>query len=167
MLYTSLVHRQGQGSVLLIFTYLTAPSATLTKTRLIRHYIVKLARYRHHSGVKQHEMYFNYKMRKIVKIEKLHWKLLYWTEFDKKRPRLTSVYFLTFVQWKGCNTVQGQPGLLYYCCIYFLAKLIFMAVVGVILKPCRASLAAADCISFSNSTNAMSWRPGTRRTLRN
>ena len=39
---------------------------------------------------------------------------------------------------------------------YFLAKLIFMAVVGVILKPWRASLAAADCCSFSNSTNAMS-----------
>ncbi len=39
---------------------------------------------------------------------------------------------------------------------YFLAKLIFMAVVGVILKPCSASLAAADCISDSNSTNAMS-----------
>jgi len=39
---------------------------------------------------------------------------------------------------------------------YFLAKLIFMAVVGVILKPCSASLAAADCISDSNSTKAMS-----------
>ena len=77
---------------------------------------------------------------------------------DKKSPRLTSVYFLTLVQWKGCNTVQGQPGLLYYyySWLYFLAKLIFIAVVGVILKPCRASLAAADCISFSNSTNAMS-----------
>ena len=39
---------------------------------------------------------------------------------------------------------------------YFLAKLIFMAVVGVILNPWSASLAAADCISDSNSTNAMS-----------
>ena len=47
---------------------------------------------------------------------------------------------------------------------YFLAKLIFMAVVGVILKPWSASLAAALCISDSNSTKAMSWRPGTRRT---
>ena len=74
----------------------------------------------------------------------------------KKSPQLSSVYFLTEVQWKGYNTVQGQPGLLYSSRFYFLAKLIFMAVVGVILKPCRASLAAADCISFSNSTNAMS-----------
>merc|ERR1719402_850959 len=31
---------------------------------------------------------------------------------------------------------------------YFFAKLIFIAVVGVILNPCRASLAAADCISL-------------------
>ena len=50
---------------------------------------------------------------------------------------------------------------------YFLAKLIFMAVVGVILNPWRASLAAADCISFSNSTNAMSERPGTSLTSLN
>ncbi len=48
--------------------------------------------------------------------------------------------------------------------LYFLAKDIFMAVVGVILKPWRASRAAADCSSFSNSTKAMSCRPGTRRT---
>ena len=39
-----------------------------------------------------------------------------------------------------------------------------MAEFGVILNPCRASLAAADWISFSNSTKAISWRPGTRRT---
>lgn len=42
-----------------------------------------------------------------------------------------------------------------------------MALFWVILKPCRASLAAPACTSFSNSTNAMSWRPGTRRTSLN
>ena len=51
--------------------------------------------------------------------------------------------------------------------IYFLAKDIFIAEVGVILNPCRASLAEADWISFSNSTKAMSWRPGTSRTSLN
>lgn len=50
---------------------------------------------------------------------------------------------------------------------YFLAKVIFMALDGVILKPCRASLAAPACMSVSNSTKAMSWRPGTRRTSLN
>ena len=50
---------------------------------------------------------------------------------------------------------------------YFLAKEILMAVVGVILKPWRASLAAADCISVSNSTNAMSCLPGTNLTSLN
>ena len=59
---------------------------------------------------------------------------------------VASVYFLTLVQWKGCNTVQW-PGRHPVTIFYFLAKLIFMAVVGVILKPCRASLAAADCCS--------------------
>jgi hypothetical protein len=48
--------------------------------------------------------------------------------------------------------------------LYFLAKEIFIAELGVILKPWSASRAEADCISFSNSTKAMSWRPGTRRT---
>lgn len=47
---------------------------------------------------------------------------------------------------------------------YFLANEIFIAFVCVILKPCSASRAAPACTSFSNSTNAMSWRPGTRRT---
>ena len=50
---------------------------------------------------------------------------------------------------------------------YFLAKVIFMALDGVILKPCRASLAAPACMSVSNSTKAMSWRPGTSRTSLN
>ena len=48
--------------------------------------------------------------------------------------------------------------------IYFLAYVIIIALVGVILKPCKASLAAADWVSFSNSTKAMSARPGTKRT---
>lgn len=39
---------------------------------------------------------------------------------------------------------------------YFLAKEIFMAFVGVILKLCRASLAAPAWTSVSNSTKAMS-----------
>lgn len=47
---------------------------------------------------------------------------------------------------------------------YFLANVILIACVGDILKPCRASFAAPDWYSFSNSTNAMSKRPGTRRT---
>lgn len=47
---------------------------------------------------------------------------------------------------------------------YFLAKEIFMECEGVILKPCNESRAAADCASFSNSTNAISCLPGTRRT---
>merc|ERR1719187_1671444 len=85
------------------------------------------------------------------------------------------------VLWKDCSTVQTiqeilnsntevqiekkcSDVLLKNISAYFLAKLIFIAVVGVILNPCKASLAAADCISFSNSTKAISWRPGTRRT---
>lgn len=47
---------------------------------------------------------------------------------------------------------------------YFLANEIFIAFDCVILKPCRASRAAPACTSLSNSTKAMSWRPGTRRT---
>lgn len=39
-----------------------------------------------------------------------------------------------------------------------------MALVGVILKPCRECLASVDCSSLSNSTNAMSLRPGTNLT---
>ena len=39
-----------------------------------------------------------------------------------------------------------------------------MAFVGVILKPWREFLASDDCSSESNSTKAMSLRPGTRRT---
>lgn len=50
---------------------------------------------------------------------------------------------------------------------YFLANEIFMAFACVILKPCSASRAAPACTSFSNSTKAMSWRPGTRRTSLN
>lgn len=47
---------------------------------------------------------------------------------------------------------------------YFLANEIFIACVGVILKPCRASLAAPLCSSVANSTKAISWRFGTKRT---
>ena len=39
-----------------------------------------------------------------------------------------------------------------------------MALFWVILKPCRASRAAPACTSLSNSTNAISCRPGTSRT---
>ena len=42
-----------------------------------------------------------------------------------------------------------------------------MARDGVILKPCRASFAVPDCTSFSNSTKAISDRPGTKRTSLN
>lgn len=42
-----------------------------------------------------------------------------------------------------------------------------MAFVCVILKPCSASRAAPACTSFSNSTKAISWRPGTKRTSLN
>lgn len=51
--------------------------------------------------------------------------------------------------------------------IYFLAKVIFMACEGVILNPCRASLAALLCSSVANSTNAISCLFGTRRTSLN
>ena len=51
-------------------------------------------------------------------------------------------------------------------CFYFFAKVIFIAFVGVILKPCRASFAVPAWISFSNSTKAMSDFPGTSRTSR-
>jgi len=47
---------------------------------------------------------------------------------------------------------------------HFFANVIFIAFVGVILKPCRASLAEVDWLSLSNSTNAISCRPGTSRT---
>lgn len=42
-----------------------------------------------------------------------------------------------------------------------------MAFACVILKPCSASRAAPACTSLSNSTKAISWRPGTRRTSLN
>lgn len=42
-----------------------------------------------------------------------------------------------------------------------------MAWDGVILKPCKASLAVPDWTSFSNSTKAISERPGTKRTSLN
>ena len=51
-------------------------------------------------------------------------------------------------------------------CLHFLAKVIFIAFVGVILKPCKASLAVPAWTSFSNSTKAMSDFPGTSRTSR-
>lgn len=50
---------------------------------------------------------------------------------------------------------------------YFFAKEIFMALLCVILKPCSASRAAPAWTSLSNSTKAMSWRPGTKRTSLN
>lgn len=51
--------------------------------------------------------------------------------------------------------------------LHFLAKEIFMALLCVILKPWRASRAAPACTSLSNSTKAMSCRPGTSRTSLN
>merc|ERR1712218_450250 len=62
---------------------------------------------------------------------------------------------------QGSNKVQT---LLWCPIIYFLANEIFIAAVGVILNPCKASRAAADCTSFSNSTNAISCLPGTSLT---
>jgi hypothetical protein len=50
---------------------------------------------------------------------------------------------------------------------YFFANVIFIACVGTILNPCREVLAQADCCSLSNSTKAISERPGTRRTSLN
>lgn len=49
---------------------------------------------------------------------------------------------------------------------YFLANVIFIACSGSILKPCNVSLPTEACVASWNSTNAMSWRPGTRRTSR-
>lgn len=51
--------------------------------------------------------------------------------------------------------------------IYFLANVIFIAWLGLILNPWRESLADPAWNSFSNSTNAISCLPGTRRTSLN
>ena len=73
-----------------------------------------------------------------------------------------------FRQYGGNTIIRGDPkkssDVTIFAFVYFLAKEIFIAELGVILKPWSASRAEADCISFSNSTKAMSWRPGTRRT---
>ena len=45
-----------------------------------------------------------------------------------------------------------------------LAYVIFIRLVGVILKLCRPFIATPDCISLSNSTNAIPDLPGTSRT---
>ena len=50
---------------------------------------------------------------------------------------------------------------------YFLAYAILIALEGVILKPCRECLASDDCTSLSNSTKAISLRPGTSLTSLN
>lgn len=63
--------------------------------------------------------------------------------------------------------VTGMSSKLHDSECYFFAKEIFIALLCVILKPCSASLAAPACTSLSNSTKAMSWRPGTRRTSLN
>lgn len=51
--------------------------------------------------------------------------------------------------------------------IYFLAKVIRILCVGDRLNPFRASLAVADKYSFSNSTKAISERPGMSLTSLN
>lgn len=48
--------------------------------------------------------------------------------------------------------------------LYFLANVIVIALLGVILKPLSVSFAFVACVAFSNSTKAISWRPGTNRT---
>lgn len=67
---------------------------------------------------------------------------------------------------RGCNAIFTWFIFHSYStrCLYFFANEIFIACVGVILKPCSASLAALLCSSVANSTNAMSCRLGTRRT---
>lgn len=65
------------------------------------------------------------------------------------------------------HTYSCTEKVLYLIWSYFLANDIFIALVWVILKPCSASRAAPACTSLSNSTKAMSWRPGTRRTSLN
>ncbi len=63
--------------------------------------------------------------------------------------------------WKPqLQSSRGEPG-------HFLAYVIFMAHVAVILNPCSASFATPAWVSPSNSTNAMSCFPGTRRTSLN
>ena len=51
--------------------------------------------------------------------------------------------------------------------IYFFANDIFIGCVGVILNPCKVSLAWPATVSFSNSTKAISLRPGTSLTSLN
>ncbi len=48
--------------------------------------------------------------------------------------------------------------------VYFLAYVILIACVGTILNPCNELIASVECDSLSYSTNAISVRPGTRRT---
>merc|ERR1719198_326478 len=47
---------------------------------------------------------------------------------------------------------------------HLLAYVIFIRLVGVILKLCSPFIATPDCISLSNSTKAIPALPGTRRT---
>lgn len=47
---------------------------------------------------------------------------------------------------------------------YFFAKDITIRFSGVILKCCKPSIATPACISLSNSTKAIPFFPGTRRT---
>jgi len=61
----------------------------------------------------------------------------------------TYILLLHYELGVQCYIMESSRG-------YFLANDIFIAALGVILNPWRASLAAADCASFSNSTKAMS-----------
>ena len=74
--------------------------------------------------------------------------------------KMSSYYEIVKYGWKCWNYEIKQH-------TYFLAKLILMAFVGLILNPWSASLADVDCSAPSNSTKAMSARPGTKRTSLN
>ena len=80
--------------------------------------------------------------------------------------QLSNILLRGKCQKKKCKCKQCARGFVpeLHVTPHFFANVMFMAFVGVILKPCKASLADAECVSLSNSTNAMSNRPGTSRT---
>lgn len=95
---------------------------------------------------------------------RVSWGRGYWRFWSKKKTNKKKnwLFHVTVrtkeIYWTLKNCVRLR---------YFFAKEIFMALVCVILKPCSESRAAPAWTSFSNSTKAMSWRPGTKRTSLN
>lgn len=101
--------------------------------------------------------------RPIISMEKMYT----YMEFFVEEKSLGFTELLVFISKKINKRHSRTERILDLIWSYFLANDIFIAFVCVILKPCSASRAAPACTSLSNSTKAMSWRPGTRRTSLN